>query len=391
MTRASRDTRGAVSDFPRLQPRALFASRSRDGMFREFYGKDAGLFYFGRGALWYAMRSLRLAPSDNVLVPAYHCGVEIEAVSMAGAQLRYYDVTEECTVDLDDLRKRIDSGTRALLLVHYFGFPQPVEEIRDICRAANVVLIEDCCHALFSSHRGAPLGTFGDAAIFSQRKTLPLPDGGALIFNAPERGKGLTPDRPGEVVAVKKALGMLFRSTFNSGPHQELPYPLELINKLITARAGARYSTGMQIDMARCNLAMSATSKWLMDRTPVAHVVERRRQNYRHLVRMVQETRLVTVVHRELPEGVCPLFFPVRVKQGLRESIQHRLDREGIATFIFGDVPHPTLPKGEFGRAERLSQEILCLPVHQDLDLEDMKAVAEALSEAVREADHADH
>ncbi|HXE94788.1 MAG TPA: aminotransferase class V-fold PLP-dependent enzyme [Dongiaceae bacterium] len=386
--------RVVITENPRLHPGALCQHKIDEGLFRRFYGKDATLFYFGRGALWHAIRSLHLSASDNVLVPSYHCGVEIEAVSMAGVRLRYYDVQEDFSIDLSDLHSRIDADTKAILLIHYFGFPQPVEAIKAICTAGNITLVEDCSQALFSSFKGKPLGTFGDLAVFSQRKTLPLPDGGALLINNPS----LTPDPPGNkpsnYVAVKKMIGMLFRSIFNLNPRNELPYIFErmaaIINSRVARKEGSRYSTGMEVDSDRCSLDMSGPSRYIMDRTRIEPVIRRRRDNYLCLLRHLTGVPHFRIVREQLPEGACPLFFPVRIEGVGRHVIQERLLRSGINGFVFGDELHAGLPRNQFRNAEMLSREVLSLPVHQDLKPADMAYIAETLRQAGRELDHAD-
>lgn len=393
MSPAKRD-RTLITENPSLHPGDLFQHKIDQGLFRKFYGRDARLFYLGRGALWHAIQSLHLSASDNVLVPSYHCGVEIEAVAMAGVQLRYYDIGEDLTLDLADLQNRIDSSTRAMLLIHYFGFSQPVEAIKTICTARNILLIEDCSQALFSSCKGKPLGSSGDMAIFSQRKTLPLPDGGALLVNNAELTPGPPVNKPGEFVAIKKTLGMLFRSTFNLNPRNELPYLLErmatIINRRIARNTGSRYSTGMEVDIDRCSLAMSGTAKRIMDHTRIEHVIQRRRDNYTCLLGYLQKTPHVRIVREQLPEEVCPLFFPVKIEGVRRRDIQDQLLRAGINSFVFGDELHPSLPASQFRNAERLSQEILCLPVHQDLNPSDMARIAKTILKAAGELDNAD-
>lgn len=390
----AKSDRVVIAENPRLYPGDLFRRKIDAGLFRKFYGKDATLFYFGRGALFHAIQSLHLTASDIVLVPSYHCGVEIEAVSMAGVGLRYYDVQEDFSIDLSDLNSRIDADTKAVLLIHYFGFPQPAEAIKAICTAGNITLVEDCSQALFSSFKGKPLGTFGDLAVFSQRKTLPLPDGGALLVNNPL----LTPDPPGNkpsnYVAVKKTIGMLFRSTFNLNPRNELPYIFErmaaIINSRVARKEGSRYSTGMEVDKDRCSLDMSGPSRYIMGRTRIEPVIRRRRDNYLCLLRHLTDVPHFRIVREQLPEGVCPLFFPVRIEGGGRHVIQERLLRSGINSFVFGDELHAGLPRKQFRNAEMLSREVLCLPVHQDLKPSDMACIAETLRQAGREQDHAD-
>ena len=393
MNPAKRDS-VVITDYPRLHFSDLFSHKNKEGIFKTFYGKDASLFYFGRGALWQAIKSMQLSASDNVLVPSYHCGVEIEAVFMAGVQLRYYDIQEDFTIDISDLQSRIDASTRAILLIHYFGFPQPVEEIKNICATSNVMLVEDCSQALFSSCAGKPLGSFGDIAIFSQRKTLPLPDGGALLLNNSKLKPEISAKKPSNYVAIKKTLGMLLRSTFNLNPRNELPYPFEgmatVINRLVARNSGNRYSTGLAVDIDRCNLAMSGLSGKIMDRTHIEQVIRRRRENFTCLLGSLSESPGARIVWKQLPEGVCPLFFPIKIEGVNRSVLQDRLLKSGISSFVFGEELHPSLPANQFRTAEMLSQKILCLPVHQDLKSADMTCIAETLLRKVGELENAD-
>lgn len=86
---------------------------------------------------------------------------------------------------MEDLGRRIGKRTRAVLCTHYFGFPQALKALRALCDEHSVYLIEDCAHALFSCSGDGYLGTWGDASVFSLRKTLPVPNGGALVLNRP--------------------------------------------------------------------------------------------------------------------------------------------------------------------------------------------------------------
>lgn len=374
--------RAAVMAQPLLRLRDFRAPSHDHDIFQEFYNRQAELFYFGRGALWRAVTGMKLSKEDTVLAPAYHCGVEIEAIRLAGAQVRYYDLAPDLTVTLPELRRTMDDRTRGLLLIHYFGFPQPVEAIRGICRAAHVTLIEDCCHALFSSCNGQPLGTFGDMAVFSQRKSLPLPDGGALFFNSAPLPPS-HPEQPRESVAVKKALGMLFRTQLHASSDGSLPFPFEhlarLVNRSVARASGRRYDTGMLIDADRCNLGMSRLSRAIMNRTDSAHLVRQRRVNYLHLLDMLNEVPGIGIIHHELPEGVCPLYLPVMVHGSRREALRERLLREGIHTFVFGEKPHPDLSGQPAAQAERFTHDLLCLPVHQGLTVDDMTFIGETV------------
>ena len=63
-------------------------------------------------------------------------------------------------------------NVKAILITHFLGFPQPIDEIKRICNERNLFLIEDCAHAFLSSYNGNPLGSYGDIAVFSLLKDI---------------------------------------------------------------------------------------------------------------------------------------------------------------------------------------------------------------------------
>ena len=289
----------------------------------------------------------------------------------------------------------MDTGTKALLLIHYFGFPQPVEAIRDLCISRDIVLIEDCSHALFSCYQEKPLGTFGDVAIFSQRKTLPLPDGGALMVNNPLLVAPFPSGKPGEFMAIKKAFGMLARTTLHIETRTGLPPPLSnivaILDRIIAKKAGIRYSAGHEVNLDRCTLAMSRTSTWLMNGTRAEQIIETRRNNYLWLAKSLQSSHCIKIIKEELPDGVCPLFFPIMTVGINRQELQDMLAAAGIDIFIFGKELHESLPTHLFPGATELSRRVVCLPIHQELSLSEMVYITDTVQRIVQELEHADH
>ena len=76
--------------------------------------------------------------------------------------------------DFDEIRDMITDQTKAIYLIHYLGFPGPVEELLELCKERNIYLIEDCALSLFSCVSDKPLGSYGHASIFSLYKSLPV-------------------------------------------------------------------------------------------------------------------------------------------------------------------------------------------------------------------------
>src|SRR5213082_696146 len=135
--------------------------------------------YFARNAVWDAIRLLGLA-GKRVLLPAYHHGVELETLLAAGVQPVFFRVDEQMRADLDDARARAQDVS-ALYMIHYAGFPQDMVAARKLADELGVPLIEDCALSLLSRDGEKPLGSFGDLSIFCLYKTIPVPNGGALL------------------------------------------------------------------------------------------------------------------------------------------------------------------------------------------------------------------
>lgn len=138
------------------------------------------LFSLGRWALAEALR-LAEARGKKVLLPDFICREVLASLRAAGAEAAYYPVSPslELAADPNEL-----PTAAAIVAVDYFGFPQDLEPFTDYCRRTGAVLIEDNAHGLFSRDAvGRPLGTRANMGILSPRKTLHLPNGGALLVN----------------------------------------------------------------------------------------------------------------------------------------------------------------------------------------------------------------
>ncbi|CAG1010305.1 partial GDP-perosamine synthase, partial [Anaerolineae bacterium] len=173
-----------VSSKPILTP-GMFLKRA-DGPHPEVFPFSTGrcmYYYSARYALAAAIGALNLSPDQSILMPSYNCWVEVEPVVRLGVKIDWYRVKTDFSLDEEDLVGRIGPETAAIFVIHYLGFPQRLAKIRKICTERGIVLIEDCAHALLSNDGDVPLGSTGDMAIFSLRKTVPIPDGGCLLIN----------------------------------------------------------------------------------------------------------------------------------------------------------------------------------------------------------------
>lgn len=178
------DQRDEIGHFSRHLPDRLIRSvylpePAVQGWSLETLFSSAHIRYvaLGRIALVEALRVAGIGAGDSVLLPGLTCLEVLEAV---GAHPVFYPVDPELNVARDpgDWPK-----ARAVIAVNYFGFPQPLASFRTYCERHGAVLIEDNAHGFFSRDEdGTWLGTRGDLGILSLRKTLPIPNGGALVI-----------------------------------------------------------------------------------------------------------------------------------------------------------------------------------------------------------------
>jgi perosamine synthetase len=339
--------------------------------------------YFARNAVWDAVQLLDLS-GRSVLMPAYHHGVELETLLAAGVKPVFFRVDPQMRCDFEDARRRATPDVAALYVIHYAGFPQEMEEARQLADQLRVPLIEDCALALLSRNGDKPLGTYGDLSIFCLYKTLPVPNGGALLARGrfrDELHRLAEIEPPGWASTGSHLLGSLLSNLeLRAGPvGRALREAARDAGRWVVRSAGLeRVSTGTQhFDPATVKLGMSAMSHLVLRNQDWPLIVERRRRNYFLLYAALRD--IAPPVTGELKPGVCPLFYamPVRDKAGAMA----RLLARGVETVDFWRLRHPTLKPGEFPEVDRLRETVLELPVHQDLSPADAEHVASCVRE----------
>lgn len=144
----------------------------------------------GRTALTLALRSLQLAESDEVVIQAFSCIVVPNSVLQAGLRPLIADVElNTANIDLGQAEHLISKKTRALVIQHTMGSVCDMESVMRFCKKHNLVLIEDCAHALgaYYSYQGAlyPVGSLGDMAMYSfgRDKVISTTIGGVMRIN----------------------------------------------------------------------------------------------------------------------------------------------------------------------------------------------------------------
>jgi dTDP-4-amino-4,6-dideoxygalactose transaminase len=148
--------------------------------------KHAIGFASGRVSLFGLLRVLGVGDGAEVLLSVPTHIVVANAIRYSGARPVYVDCRpEDYNIDLADAERRITPRSRVLLLQHTFGVPVEMDAALAFARRHNLLVIEDCVHALGARYDGRPVGTFGDAAFFSTEETKMISTvmGGMAVTN----------------------------------------------------------------------------------------------------------------------------------------------------------------------------------------------------------------
>lgn len=144
----------------------------------------------GTAALHLAAAALGIGPGDEVICPTLTFVATAAAMLHTGAEVRLADSTslDDFSVDPAEVERLVTPRTRAVVVVHYGGFPVDMRAIRSVAERHGLLVIEDAAHALGSTLDGRPCGLLGDAGCFSffPNKNMTTGEGGVVVFSDEE-------------------------------------------------------------------------------------------------------------------------------------------------------------------------------------------------------------
>jgi dTDP-4-amino-4,6-dideoxygalactose transaminase len=364
---------GRLTVWPPLPPAVYTRRPARDLPF-PLDQPECELFSRGRHAIRHGIRALELPPNAVVLVPAYHCGSEIEALLRAGVECRFYEGSASLEPDEDELAHLVDERVVALYLIHYLGFPQDELRWRRWCDAHGVLLIEDVAQGWLATIDGRPIGSLGDLSIFTFYKTLGLPDGAALLLRdgvdelTQRAASGLG------MVGIRHAEWLLARSAALADLEDRLRVALK-------SRRGGADSAASADAPGPSDVPPARTTRFLLPRLIDATIAERRRNNYERLLAELGD--VVAGPFARLPVGACPWAFMVDAED--KRSVMSRLLTHRIRPIDFWWKPHSSLPAHRFPQASALRARLVGIPVHHELRERDLARLGPAVRDALEQ------
>lgn len=130
-----------------------------------------------------------IQPGDEVILPSYTFVSTADAFVQRGARLVFVDIRPD-TMNIDEklIESAVTEKTKAIVPVHYAGVSCEMDQIMDIAKRHNLMVVEDAAQGFGSYYHGKPLGTIGDFGCFSfhETKNYSMGEGGAILFDKDE-------------------------------------------------------------------------------------------------------------------------------------------------------------------------------------------------------------
>jgi len=170
--------------------------RAFESEMSDFLGvKHAFAVSSGTAALHLAYLALGIGAGDEVIQPAINFVAAANVTVAVGATPLFADIVglDEPTIDPEAVERLISPRTRAVVVMHYAGYPGRLAQLTEICARHRLALVEDACHAVGARYldpsgrlpHGAQAGTVGDVGCFSffSNKNMAMGEGGLIVTN----------------------------------------------------------------------------------------------------------------------------------------------------------------------------------------------------------------
>jgi len=290
-------------------------------------------------ALWMTLKSLGVGPGDEVITTPLTAFPTAESILLNGANVVFADIDENTyQISPDEIEKKISPRTKVLLPVHLYGIPVNLPRILEIGRKHNIPVVEDCAQAQGAEFSSKRVGTFGVAGCFSFFPSKNLGgwgDGGAVCTN-------------------DQNIERFVRMFSNHGRLEKFTHEIPGANERLDT-----------LQAVVLHIKLQKLDEWNAKRRVIADY-------YNEKLAGIDEVHVPQIYPDSTP--VWHLYV-IRAKN--RDDLSRYLKERGIATGLHYPLPLHVQPamggdarKGELPVVEKVTQEILSLPMYAHLPIE---------------------
>ncbi len=308
----------------------------------------------GTTALHAALEALGLGEGDRVLTTPFSFVASANAIRFTGAKPVFADIRPDTyNLDPNAVREILETeSVDAILAVHLYGLPADLDTLVDIAHEYDIPLIEDAAQAHGATVDDQPVGSIGDVGCFSFYPT-----------------KNMTTGEGGMITTDEEEIAARAASFVNHGRSQEAGHYEHV-------RLGHNF---------RMTSIAAALGRAQLERLP--EYTQQRRENAATLTDGLESTAVTTPVD---PAGRTHVYHQYTVRFEDRDSLMEHLEEQGVGSAVY--YPNCIHEQSAYDHishdapvAERASREVLSLPVHPEVDEEDIGTIVDAVQSYMEE------
>lgn len=303
----------------------------------------------GTDALILALKAVGVKQGDHVITVPNTFIATVGAIVACGATPVFVDTDDRYQMDVSLLPRAITARTRAILAVHWGGCPADIEAVLDIARRRDIAVVEDACPAVGATVNGRSVGTFGKLGAFSMHPLKPLNvwgDGGIVVTND---------DKAATYLRLYRNHGLKDRDHIEIWGVNNRLQPIQAV----------------------------VASRALDD---MENIVEMRNRNARQLDEGLRDLDGMVRLPRR-PAAMREVYQLYIASVARRDELVPYLEERGIEAKIHYPIPLHLqraaaglcYRRGDFPVCERQAEEIITLPSHQHIGVEQVAYMVETI------------
>lgn len=314
----------------------------------------------GTDALQIALMALGLQPGDEVITPTFTFIATAEVVALLGLKPVVVDVDwDTMNISLDAVRRSITDKTKAIVPVHLFGQCAEMEGLLALAKEKGLYVVEDACQAIGSEYRfsdgtinqAGTMGDIGCTSFFPSKNLGCYGDGGAIFTND-------------DTLAAK------MRAIANHGMVVRYYHEMVGVNSRLDS-----------IQAAVLDVKLQYLDEYIASRQKAAAYYDKAFAGNEKILIPARSAQSTHVYHQ----------YTLRLQGVDRDALRAELDDKGIPAMVYYPVPlhlqkayrDDRYAEGDFPVAERLSGCVLSLPMHTELDEEQLEYITRSVLDGV--------
>lgn len=313
----------------------------------------------GHAALHLSLLMMGVGPGDEVITPSFNNAADFQAIRACGADPVFVDVIEgTLCIDPDKIEELITPQTKCIIAMDYDVFICDHDAVARVADRHGIPVLHDAAHSFGSSYKGQPTGKQHPYTMFSfdAVKAITCIDGGAIVVQGEEKVAALQ---------AKRLIGMTQPAAQMYTNSRAWTYDIE--------------DLGFRYHMANLHAAIGVAQ--------IAKIDEIRATRQRSCKRYSAELAAIDWI--DVPQGdfeeVNPFLYYIRVDSSRRAALRDHMKARGVDTGIHWQAGHSftyfeDCRRGSLDVTEKVVDQILSIPLHSKMSVDDETQVIESLS-----------